>query len=79
MFKNHAFQVKMVKDADASNDSPTITEALNEETVQLIESAGQRLMKNLGITVVAVVAAIKIIDTLSQIAIKKTKSADNEK
>ncbi len=74
MFRNRAVQVKLVKPG-ADNNSTTASDILTEETINLIEEAGTRFMTKLGIAVVAVVVAIKIIDTLGQIAIKKTHSA----
>lgn len=75
MFRKRAVQIRLVKNADASKDDPTIADILNEDSIQLIEDAGSRLVTKISISVVAAVAAIKIIDTLCQIAVKKTKSA----
>lgn len=76
--RKRAFQIKLV-DPDAPNNSTTPADILTPDSIQLIEDAGTRLMRNLGIAVVAVVGAIKLFDTLGEIAVKKTKSADNEK
>lgn len=49
----------------------------NPETVKLIAERGKDVARYVAITAVAAYAAIKTIDTMSQIAIKKTKSADD--
>lgn len=80
MFKNREFRIRVAKTDEGVNEetTPTLEQVLNPDSVQLIEETGNRFVKNLAITVVAVVAAVKIIDTLSEIAVKKTKSADEK-
>jgi hypothetical protein len=72
-----AVQVSFVKTDE--NSAPAEDKLLRPETVALITEKTKEVTKVLAITVVGVYAAFKTIDTLSQIAIKKTKSADNEK
>lgn len=72
-----AVQVSFVKtDQDSTPDEDKF---LRPETVKLIAERSKDVAKYLALTAVGAYAAFKTIDTLSQIAIKKTKSADNEK
>jgi hypothetical protein len=75
-FKNHEVRVRLAKQG---NDDPTPAEKqINPESVKLVEDTAKRFVKNLAITVGVVILACKAADTLSQIVVKKTKSADNE-
>lgn len=76
MFKNRELRIRVAKPEEADQPLPTMEQVINPDSIQLIEEAGERFVKRLAITVVAVVAAIKLADTLSEIAVKKTKSAD---
>lgn len=78
MFKNREVRIQVAKKNDDNVDAPTLKEVLTPDSAKLIEETGRKMMKNLAITVVAVVAAIKLADTLSEIAVKKTKSADEK-
>jgi len=64
--------VKTDKESEPGNDK-----VLHPETVKLIADRSKEVVKFVAITVVGAYAAFKTVDTLSQIAIKKTKSADN--
>ena len=72
MFKNHEFRIRVAKKNENDTPIPTIQEVLNPESIQLIEEAGRKLVKNLAVTVTVVVVAIKLVDTLSEIAVKRT-------
>jgi hypothetical protein len=76
--KNREARIKFVKTDRKEEDAPTMEEVLNPDSVKLIEEAGKRFVKYVAITVVVTAAAIKVADTLSEIAVKKTKSADKE-
>lgn len=79
VFKNRAIQIKAVKTEESDTTTTSVMEdILNPDTLKLLEAHGKKFMKHLAITVAAVVVGIKIADTLSEIAVKKTKSADNE-
>lgn len=79
MFNNREFRIRVAKtDKDNTDTTTPVEQVINPETVQLIEEAGTRFVKKIALTVVAVFAAVTVIDTLSEIAVKKTKSADSE-
>lgn len=59
-------------------DAPGEDKFLHPDTVKLIAERSKEAVKIIALTAVGVYAAVKTIDTLSQIAVKKTKSADNE-
>lgn len=78
LFNNREARVRFVKTDRKEDDAPTMEEVLNPDSVKLIEEAGKRFVKYVAITVAVTAAAIKVADTLSEIAVKKTKSADKE-
>lgn len=74
--KKRAVQVSLVTtDKDAA---PGDGSQLRPETVALISERAKEVAKFVAITGVAAYAAVVTIRTLSEIALKKTKSADNE-
>jgi 3D (Asp-Asp-Asp) domain-containing protein len=76
--KDRAIQVKMVKtpkDGDSSTNSHI---TVDPETVKLIAERSKEVLKVGAAVVIGIYAAIKAIDTASQIAVKKTRSADND-
>lgn len=78
MFKKKpAIQLTFVpkKKADATHEESHI---LHPDTVDQIAGKAKSVVKHVAIAVIGVYAAVKVIDTASQIAIKKTKSADND-
>lgn len=78
MFDNREARIRFVRSDKNKDTSPVEVSVLRPETVKLIAERGKEVAKYVGITVVGVYAAVKTIDTLSKIAVKKTKSADNE-
>jgi hypothetical protein len=62
---------------DDKKATPDEDKFLRPETVKLIAERSKDVAKYIALTAVGAYAAFKTIDTLSQIAIKKTKSADN--
>lgn len=79
MFKKHAITVSMSKKPSNGKDaSPDDGKIIHPDTVKLIAERSKEVVKFIAITAVGAYAAIKAIDTLSEIAVKKTKSADNE-
>lgn len=76
---NREFRIRAVKTNKKNEDSTTGEDKiLHPETVKLIAERSKDVVKVLALTVVGVYATIKVVDTLSQIAVKKTKSADKE-
>ncbi len=60
-------------------DGETITEEVfNSDNIKIAEEAFKRAVQFTATVVAVTVISIKVVDTLSQIAIKKTKSADSE-
>jgi hypothetical protein len=70
-------QVSIVK-TPQDDSAPEEGKYLHPDTVKLITERGKEVVKVLAIAVVGIYAAVKIIDTASEVVIKKTKSADNE-
>lgn len=75
--KQRAVQVQFVKTDDKGKTAPGEDKFLRPETVQLVAEKSKEVAKYVALTAVAAYAAVKTIDTLSKIAVKKTKSADN--
>lgn len=75
--KQRALQVSYVPDV-SKKTAPDEDKELKPETVNLVAEKAKEVAKFVAITAVAAYAAVRTIDTLSQIAVKKTKSADNE-
>lgn len=76
MFRRRAIQTttKLVKTPKDQDDAVDIqTELIKPETVIQIEESGKRLVKYTAMTIFAAVAALKVVDTLGEIAVKKTK------
>jgi hypothetical protein len=80
MLKNREARIRFVKTKDKPEDDLTaaMDEVFNEDSTRLIEETGKRLIKHFAIAMVITVGAIKVIDTLGDIAVKKTKSADQK-
>lgn len=76
--KNREVRIKLSKTNKNENDPSTAEELLTPETIALIENAGKRIVKHLAITVVAVIGVVTAMETIKEIAVKKTKSADKE-
>ncbi len=78
MFKNREFRVRLAKTDNNEETAPTLEEVLNPDSAKLIEEAGKRLVKYTTIAIGAIIVTAKLADTLSEIAVKKTKSADKD-
>lgn len=80
LLKNREVRIKLEKTKKKKEDEESlpVEEVLNPDTVKLVEETGKRWLKYVAATVVVTVAAIKVIDVLGDIAVKKTASADNE-
>jgi hypothetical protein len=75
--KKRAVQVSIVK-TDKNDTASDESKILHPETVKLLTEQGKQIVKYVALVAVGAYATAKTIDTLSQIAIKKTKSADEE-
>lgn len=81
MFRRRAIQTttKLVKTPKGDDDAVEIqTELIKPETIALAEESGKRLAKYTVLTVFGAVAALKVIDILGEIAVKKTKDPNHE-
>lgn len=79
MFKNREFRVRIAKPEKGVDESVTpISDILDQEAIHNLEEAGKRLVKFTAIAVVGSIAALKVLDTLCEITVKKTKSADKD-
>lgn len=79
IFKNKAVQVSVVDRPKDGGGPPKIEEnLLDEKTVKLIAERSKEFVKYTALTLVGAYAVIKTIDTVSQIALKKTRSADQD-
>jgi diaminopimelate decarboxylase len=78
--KNRELRIKVAKTKkNEENDiSAIMDDVVNEDSAQLIEELGRKLIRNCAITAVVVFSVIKVADTLGEIAVKKTKSADQK-
>ena len=71
-------RIKVARTKDENTTRPaTADEIVNPEALKNIEETAKRIVKNVALGVGAVVLAYKVVDTLSQIAVKKTRSGDN--
>ena len=76
-----AIQVSVVKTSPKKtedSDNP-MAAAIGESSARLVNELAKDFVKYAAGAIVGAVVVIKAADTLSQIAVKKTKSADNEK
>lgn len=76
LFKNKSALITF--NPDKFKQEPTVDEKLSPEKVNLIAEKTKEVAKFVAVTAVAAYAVVRTIDTISQIAVKKTKSADNE-
>lgn len=78
MFKNRAIQIQAVKPKKNEDSASGESKILHPDSVKLIAERSKDVVKYTALAVIGAYAAIKTIDTLSQIAVKKTKSADQD-
>lgn len=75
--KKRSINISLNKDngvGSATNEDPFI----KPETVKLAAEKTKEVLKFAAITVVGAYAVVKTIETISEIALKKTKSADKK-
>lgn len=75
--KKRSLRISLDKDDNNGKTNPGEDQILRPETVQIISEKSKEVAKYVALTAVSAYAAVKFIDTLSKIAVKKTKSADN--
>jgi hypothetical protein len=80
MFGNQkrGIRITLDKTKKTENSTPGENEIIHPQTVKLIAERSKEVVKYVALTAIGAYAAFKAIDTVSQIAIKKTKSADQE-
>jgi hypothetical protein len=68
-----------IKVANTKNEktAPTTDEPINPEKLKNIEETAKRVVKNVVVTVGVAILAIKAVDILGEIAVKKTRSGDS--
>lgn len=78
MLNNREFRIRVAKPKKGEDPTSEESKILDPDSVNLVMENGRKAVKYIALTAVGVYATFKAIDTLSQIAVKKTKSADNE-
>ena len=80
MLNRFAIQTRFVKTPKKTEDSePTMASAIGESSARLVNELAKDFVKYATGAVLGGIVVYKAVDTISQIAVKKTKSADNEK
>jgi hypothetical protein len=80
MFKRFAIQTKLVRAPKKTDDSDsTMDDAIGESSARLVNELAKDFVKYAAGAVIGAVVLYKAADTVSQIVIKKTKSADTDK
>jgi hypothetical protein len=75
--KKRSLKISLDRD-DAKDSTATDEPFIRPETVKLAAEKTKEIAKFVAITAVAAYAAVKTIETISEIALKKTKSADKK-
>lgn len=81
MFRRRAIQTttKFVKTPKDQDDAVDIqTELIKPETVIQIEESGKKLVLHSALVIFGAVAALKVIDILGEIAVKKTNDPNKD-
>jgi hypothetical protein len=77
-FKNREVRIKLSKTNDPDDHEYTsMDDVITPDNAKLLEETGKKLAMYSALAVTSVIVVFKVADTLSQIAVKKTKSADN--
>jgi hypothetical protein len=79
VFDKREARIRFVKSKKNEDSLTEETKILHPDTVKLIAERGKEAVKFTALAVIGVYAAVKAIDTASQVIVKKTKSADQEK
>lgn len=75
--KKRAIKISLDRE-DGHKESTADEPFIRPETVKLAAEKTKEIAKFVAITAVAAYAAVKTIETISEIALKKTKSADKK-
>lgn len=78
MFYNREARIQIAKVKKDANPANGEGKVIHPDTVKLITERGKDVVKYTAFAVIGVYAAIKTIDTASQVIVKKTKSADQD-
>lgn len=78
VFNNREARIQFAKVKKNENPANGEGKGLTTDTVKLITERGKDVVKFTALAVIGVYAAIKTIDTASQVIVKKTKSADQD-
>jgi hypothetical protein len=80
MLKRFTIQTSLVRNPKKTDNSdPTMADSIGESSARLVNELAKDFVKYAAGAVLGAVVLYKAADTVSQIVIKKTKSADNEK
>lgn len=71
-------EISLGKTPKNKSNTPGDDNILHPDSAKLVEETSKRILKYVVTATVAAYATMKLADTLSQIAVKRTKSADNE-
>jgi hypothetical protein len=75
--KNREFRIKVVKTPKNEEDSTEMDETMHVDPEQ-IEEISRRIVRHIAVAITGVILVWKVADTLSEIAINKSKSKDEE-
>ena len=75
--KNREFRIKVVKTPKNEEDLTEMEDAMHIDPEQ-IETIGRRLVRDVAVAITGIILVWKVADTLSEIAINKSKSKDEE-
>jgi hypothetical protein len=79
VFNRYAIKPVLVKTPKENKDSSaTMEERIGTASGELVTEIAKDVLKRTAITVGVIIVAIKVVDILGEIAVKKTKSADNK-
>lgn len=77
--KNREARIQFVKTNKKDDDTPqTMEERIGSASADIINDVAKAVLKRTAIAVGAIVIGLKVVDILGEIAVKKTKSADNQ-
>jgi hypothetical protein len=80
MLKRFTIQTRLVRTPKKTDNSdPTMADSIGESSARLVNELAKDFVKYAAGAVLGAVVLYKAADTVSQIVIKKTKSADNDK
>ncbi len=78
--KRFAIQTKLVRTPKKEeNTDPTVAAAIGESSARLVNELAKDFVKYATGAILGGIVLYKAADTLSQVVVKKTKSADNDK